>query len=145
MVPQEARQAISRIVEKIITDYAPQKVILFGSYAYGDPNLDSDIDMLIIKETSERFLDRWMMIHRIITGLHRSLPVEPLVLTPQEVENRLAVGDQFIVEILEKGKVLYAERYPFVVDSGLTEDDVRESLEQVNGLAERFRVELAGE
>jgi len=40
--------------------------------------------------------------------MHRSLPLEPLVLTPQEVENRLAVGDQFIAEIMKKGKVLYA-------------------------------------
>jgi hypothetical protein len=64
--------------------------------------------MLIVKETSERFLDRWVTVHRILTGLHRSLPVEPLVLTPQELENRLAVGDQFIAEIVEKGTILYA-------------------------------------
>jgi predicted nucleotidyltransferase len=96
------------MVEKIVADYAPQKVILFGSYAYGEPDPDSDIDMLIVKETSERFLDRWMTVQRIITGLHRSLPVEPLVLTPQELENRLTVGDQFIAEILKRGMVLYA-------------------------------------
>jgi len=106
--PQEARQAISKMIEKIVADYAPQTVILFGSYAYGDPDADSDIDMLIVKETSERFLDRWVTVHRIITGLHRSLPVELLVLTPQELENRLAVGDQFIAEILERGTVLHA-------------------------------------
>lgn len=105
---QRAQQVISRIVEKIVADYAPQKVILFGSYAYGEPDSDSDIDMLIVKETSERFLDRWMTVQRIITGLHRSLPVEPLVLTPQELENRLTVGDQFIADILERGTVLYA-------------------------------------
>lgn len=96
------------MVERIITDYAPQKVILFGSYAYGDPDADSDIDMLIVKETADRFLDRWVTVHRILTGLHRSLPVEPLVLTPQELESRLAVGDQFFLEILERGTVLYA-------------------------------------
>ena len=106
--PHRAREAISKMVEKIVADYAPQKVILFGSYAYGDPDPDSDIDMLIVKETAERFLDRWVTVQRIITGLHRSLPVEPLVLTPQELEKRLAVGDQFIAQILERGTVLYA-------------------------------------
>jgi predicted nucleotidyltransferase len=105
---QHAQRAIRRMVEKLITDYEPRQIILFGSYAYGDPNPDSDIDMLIVKETSERFLDRWVTVHRILTGLHRSLPVEPLVLTPQELENRLAVGDQFIAEIVEKGTILYA-------------------------------------
>jgi len=106
--PQETQQVIRRIVEKIVADYVPQKVILFGSYAYGDPDPDSDIDILIVKETPERFLDRWVTVLRMITGLHHSLPVEPLVLTPQEIEKRLAVGDQFIVEILERGAVLYA-------------------------------------
>ena len=64
--------------------------------------------MLIIKETSERFIDRWVEVQRILTGMHRSIPVETLVLTPQEVEKRLAIGDQFIEEIMEKGEVLYA-------------------------------------
>jgi len=104
----KVRAIIQRIVEKIVSDYVPQKVILYGSYAYGTPHRDSDIDLLIIKDTPERFLDRWVTVHRILTGMHRSLPLESLVLTPQEVEGRLAIGDRFIAEILEKGKVLYA-------------------------------------
>ncbi len=99
---------IQGMLQKLITEYAPQKVILFGSYAYGSPGPDSDIDLLIIKETSERFLDRWVAVQRILTGIHRTIPVEPLVITPQELEKRLAIGDQFISEILEKGQVLYA-------------------------------------
>ena len=99
---------LDRIIEKIVSSYAPEKVILFGSYAYGDPDRDSDIDLLIVKETTERFIERWVTVHRILSGTHRALPLEPLVLTPQEIEGRLAVGDQFIAEILEKGTVLYA-------------------------------------
>ncbi|MER3447378.1 MAG: nucleotidyltransferase domain-containing protein [Candidatus Dadabacteria bacterium] len=95
-------------LEKLIAEYAPQKLILFGSYAYGEPNPDSDIDLLIIKETSERFIDRWVTVQRILTGTHHSYPAETFVLTPQEIENRLAVGNHFINEILRKGKVLYA-------------------------------------
>jgi len=106
--PENRRVVISRILEKLIAEYAPRKVILFGSYAHGNPGPDSDIDLLIIKETSERFIDRWVTVQGILTGAHRSIPVETLVLTPQEVENRIYIGDQFIIEIWEKGEVLYA-------------------------------------
>ena len=104
----DKRKVIQSIMQRLVAEYAPQKVFLFGSHAYGEPGPDSDIDLLIIKETTERFIDRWATVQRILTGTHRSLPVETLVLTPQEMENRLAVGDQFIGEILEKGEVLYA-------------------------------------
>lgn len=105
---EDITTVIQSILQKLITEYAPQKVILFGSHAYGAPGPDSDIDLLIIKETSERFIDRWVTVQRILTGTHRALPVETLVLTPQELEKRLAIGDQFIAEIVEKGKILYA-------------------------------------
>ena len=105
---REMCEIINRMVEKLVAEYAPQRIVLFGSYAYGNPGPDSDIDFLIIKETKERFIDRWVTVHHILTGTHQSLPLEPLVLTPQELEKRLAIGDQFIAEILEKGEVLYA-------------------------------------
>ena len=103
----DMKKIIQNMVQKLVTEYAPQKVILFGSHSYGSPGPDSDIDFLIIKETSERFIDRWTAVLRILTGMHPSIPVEVFVLTPQEVENRLAVGDQFIEDIMEKGEVLY--------------------------------------
>jgi predicted nucleotidyltransferase len=96
------------MLQKLIAEYAPEKVILFGSHAYGTPGPESDIDLLIVKETADRFLDRWITVQRILTGTHRALPVETLVLTPQEIQRRLTIGDQFIAEILEKGKVVYA-------------------------------------
>lgn len=88
--------------------HSPQKVILFGSYVYGNPRPDSDIDLLIIKETSERFIDRWVAVRHILSDPKRMVPLEALVLTPQEVSRRLAVGDQFLAEIMEEGEVLYA-------------------------------------
>lgn len=104
---QDTKQAIRAILEKLVAVYAPQRVILFGSYAYGTPEPDSDIDLLIIKETSQPFIDRWVTVHGILTGTHPSRPLETLVLTPEELASRLAFGDQFIAEILEKGEVLY--------------------------------------
>ena len=96
------------MVAKLVANYAPQKVILFGSYAYGDPRPDSDIDLLIIKETPERFIDRWVTVRHILSDPKRRFPLETLVLTPQEVSQRRAVGDQFVEEILKKGEILYA-------------------------------------
>jgi predicted nucleotidyltransferase len=107
--PKEtAQRTVRDMANRLIAAYAPEKVILFGSYAYGEPDRDSDIDLLIIKDTQERFLDRWTTVQGILTGTHRSLPLETLVLTPREIEKRLAAGDQFIREILERGEVLYA-------------------------------------
>jgi predicted nucleotidyltransferase len=96
------------IVDRLRVEYAPQKIILFGSHAYGTPQHDSDIDLLIIKETGERFLDRWVRVRHLLSDPKRTIPLEPLIMTPQEVRQRLERGDQFLAEIVEKGKVLYA-------------------------------------
>lgn len=102
------RTAVQEIVKRVVAEYAPQKIILFGSHAYGQPDEDSDIDLLIIKETPERWLQRMDAVRRAATGAHRRIPFEPLVLTPGEVEQRLKAGDQFIAEIIRKGEILYA-------------------------------------
>ena len=103
-----AEVAIRNILDKLIPGYKPEKVILFGSYAYGHPGPDSDIDLLIIKETSERFFDRCFAVRQLITDPKRKTPLEIMVLTPQELADRLSIGDQFIEEIVEKGRTLYA-------------------------------------
>jgi predicted nucleotidyltransferase len=92
---KEAQEIIQGILDKLLAGYAPQKVILYGSYAYGDPRPDSDIDLLIIKDTPERFIDRRVTVRRILSDPQRKAPLETLVLTPQEVSQRLAIGDQF--------------------------------------------------
>lgn len=101
------RRVILDIAHKIWTEYRPEKIILFGSYAYGAPTEDSDIDLLIIKDTEKRPVDRWMEVKRILRGTARFLPVSPLVYTREEIEGRSAIKDFFIEEILEKGEVLY--------------------------------------
>ncbi len=104
----QVSETIQEIVDKLRTEYAPEKIILFGSYAYGDPRPDSDIDLLIIKKTNERFIDRWVAVRRILSDPKRLVGLETLVVTPQEVSRRLEIGDQFVKEILERGRVLYA-------------------------------------
>ncbi|MEN6358384.1 MAG: nucleotidyltransferase domain-containing protein [Armatimonadota bacterium] len=99
--------AIKRIVDKLAAEYAPQRIILFGSYAEGHPGSDSDVDLLIVKDTQERFIDRWTTVRRILADRERKLPIDTLVMTPGEVADRLAAGDQFVAKIIREGRVLY--------------------------------------
>ena len=100
---------ISEMVDKIASSYKPQKIILFGSYAYGEPDQDSDIDLLIVKETDERPIDRRVNVRRIVSDRKRRIPFEPIVITQNELKERMRIGDQFIDEILTKGEALYEE------------------------------------
>lgn len=107
MDTQQKDVKISEIVEKLKKKYNPLKVILFGSYAHGNPTDDSDIDLFILKNTDESRVDRFVHVKRIVYDPSRTVPVSPLVYTPDEVETRLKMGDDFIEEILQKGVVLY--------------------------------------
>lgn len=102
------RKLIDEIVGKIVKEYRPERIILFGSYAYGTPNQDSDIDLLIIKETEDRPIDRRVAVSKIISDPKLRTPIESLVLTPEEIKTRQEIGDQFIKEILTRGELLYA-------------------------------------
>lgn len=103
----KVRDVILRIAEKIAKEYQPKKIILFGSYAYGEPTEDSDVDLLIVKETEKRPIDRWVEVKKILRDTARGIPVSPLVYTEKEIEERTAIKDFFIAEILERGEVLY--------------------------------------
>jgi predicted nucleotidyltransferase len=100
-------QAIERILERIVKEYAPERIILFGSYAYGEPDEESDVDLLIIKETDQRPIARWVEVKRLLRDRSRIMSISPLVYTPREVEERLALGDPFLREALERGETLY--------------------------------------
>ncbi len=102
-----SREMLQEIVQRIVVSYAPEKIILFGSYAYGKPHADSDIDLLIVKETDKRPLDRRMEVKRLLRDRSDSLSISPLVYTKHEVEHRLAIKDFFIKKIFEKGEVIY--------------------------------------
>jgi predicted nucleotidyltransferase len=104
----EIRKIILDIVEKLKKEYQPSKIILFGSHVYGQPDGSSDIDLLIIKETADRPIDRRLTVARIVSDPKRLIPFESIVLTPNEVQERLIIGDQFIREILAKGEILHA-------------------------------------
>ncbi len=98
---------IQEMRDKIVENYNPKKIILFGSYAYGNPTNDSDIDLLIIKDTDERRADRFVKVKRMIYNPNLNIPTSPLIYTPKELEERLEMGDDFVKEIITKGKVIY--------------------------------------
>src|SRR3972149_12186978 len=92
------RKIIAEVVEKIKNEYKPEKIILFGSYAYGTPTEDSDIDLFIVKETDKRHLDRFVEVRELIYKPENDISIQPLVYTPKEIEKRLSIGDQFVEE-----------------------------------------------
>lgn len=105
----DVEEILQRAVEKIRRDYDPEKIILFGSHAYGEPDEDSDLDFFIVKQTDKRPLDRFVEVSRITYEKGLKVPISPLVYTPEEVEERLELGDDFVEEVLSKGRVLYAK------------------------------------
>ncbi len=105
---KKINKIISEVVDKIREEYQPEKIILYGSYAYGKPTRDSDIDLFIVKQTEKRRPERFVEVSRIIHEPKRVISISPLVYTPREVEERLEIGDQFIEEVLTKGELLYA-------------------------------------
>jgi predicted nucleotidyltransferase len=104
---EEVKTILSEIIEKLKRDYKPLGITLFGSYAYGNPTEDSDIDLLILKDTKNRSVDRFVQVKRIIYNPNCKIPVSPLVYTPEELKERLRIGDDFLKEIIQKGVVLY--------------------------------------
>ena len=108
MVDKIIRNKFLKVVEKIKKEYQPEKIILFGSYAYGEPTEYSDIDLFIIKESNKRRADRFCEVRKIIRDI-KGISIQPIVFTKHELNKRLGIGDDFIKEILEKGKVLYGK------------------------------------
>ncbi|MFA5771289.1 MAG: nucleotidyltransferase domain-containing protein [Thermoplasmata archaeon] len=102
------RSTINKIAEKIKNQYKPEKIILFGSYAWGKPTEESDIDLFIIKRTRMRPIDRRIQVRHIV-NLRRMIAFSPVVFTPKEMKYLLEIGDPFIKEIMAMGKVLYAK------------------------------------
>ncbi|ODS33727.1 MAG: Nucleotidyltransferase domain protein [Candidatus Scalindua rubra] len=90
------------VVHKIVEHFHPLKIIFFGSYIWGKPGQDSDVDLLVIMESKERPASRASALRRICRPMF--LPMDILVRTPQEIQKRLELNDLFIKTIMEKGK-----------------------------------------
>ena len=101
------RGQIARLCAVIAREFQPEKIILFGSWAYGRPDADSDIDLLVVMLfEGSPFRQAGIILHRVIQSVG-VLPLDLLVRTPEQLHERLAIGDVFVREVLERGKVLY--------------------------------------
>lgn len=98
------RNQIKKLAEQIAREFHPDKIILFGSHAYGRPGPDSDVDLLVIMRFRGRPVRQTITI---LNKLNVLTPIDLLVRSPEQVQERLALGDQFMREIVERGKVMY--------------------------------------
>jgi len=101
------QDSFTDIIQSIISNYTPQKIVLFGSYARGEAHEGSDIDLMVIKETSKRFIDR---IADVIQLNKTLLTLEPMVYSPLEFETMKKGKRDFIMTIEEEGIEIYDER-----------------------------------
>lgn len=102
-------ETLKHITQRLISEFSPDKIILFGSYVWGNPGDDSDIDLLVIVPESElRPVQRSIRAHRCLRGL--SIPKDVLVKTRAEVERFRHVHASLEAQVLEQGKVLYERK-----------------------------------
>ena len=98
-------ELIQEIKNRIVSGVHPEKIILFGSYAYGTPTKDSDLDLLVIMPSDEPIHKRVLQIRKLLRDFR--VPKDIIVYTPQEVEKWKNVTNAFITSIMKKGKVIY--------------------------------------
>jgi len=98
-------RAIHAVAKQIAEKFQPEKIILFGSYAYGKPRPESDVDLLVVMETSLRERQQRLEISRALSP--RPFALDIIIRTPQQLEERIALGDVFLREAITQGKVLY--------------------------------------
>lgn len=97
---------LDEMVRRLVAEFQPEKIILFGSYAWGEPNEDSDVDLyVIVPDNGEKAIDRMHRAYCCVSGL--GMPVDVLVRTRSRVERFRNVHASLECEILERGKVLY--------------------------------------
>ncbi len=102
MVP---RIAIQKYADAIVREFQPQKIILFGSHAYGQPTGDSDVDLMVVMPPHRR--SRRMATDIRVRLGYAGFPMDLLVWTPERLREWSQAGDGFARDILERGQVLY--------------------------------------
>lgn len=100
-IPQKA---IDQVVKQIVEKFKPQKIILFGSYARGNPRPESDVDMLVVMDTPLKEVQQAI---QICQQIEYRFGLDLIVHTPKYLAKRLKMGDWFLRDVIKEGKVLY--------------------------------------
>lgn len=108
------RRLIRQFAREVAERFQPEKIILFGSYAYGQPHEDSDVDILVVMPARNE-LNQAVKIRLAIA---RQFPLDLLVRTPETLAWRIAEGDSFLREVMDRGKILYEEAHSRVDPQG---------------------------
>lgn len=98
------RQQINAFVDAVVRRFKPEKVILFGSYAYGSPTDDSDVDLMVIMPHRGSGAGKAAQIRLACPS---NFAMDLIVRTPAEVRKRIKLGDQFVQEVTTRGIVLH--------------------------------------
>lgn len=99
-----SREQILRLGAQIAREFQPERIILFGSYARGEPGPDSDVDLLVILPFEGK---PWRTATAIRARTRPAFPLDLIVRTPEQLRERLRLGDPFLTEIVDRGEVLY--------------------------------------
>lgn len=100
------RRDIKTWCETVAREFRPEKIILFGSHAYGTPTEDSDVDLLVVMplERGQRGVRQAAAIRQRVRA---PFPMDVLVRSPRQIARRLAQGDSFMSDILRHGRLMY--------------------------------------
>jgi predicted nucleotidyltransferase len=101
-------KSLQDISRRLIEDYDPDKIILLGSRAGGEDRESGDIDLVIVKKTDKRPLDRRIEVETLLAD--RMVPIDIVVYTPDEMRNLYSMGSPFVEEIVEKGRLIYMRK-----------------------------------
>lgn len=108
MTKRKISQKIKEITEKIVKEFKPEKIILFGSYAWGKPGPDSDVDLLIIKDTKKK-LGREVASEISSFIFPRPFPLDIIVYNSREIKKKVSQDrNLFLEDVINNGKMLYA-------------------------------------
>ena len=100
------------LCDMIAQEFHPEKIVLFGSYAYGEPHPDSDVDLLVVMPFEGSPFRQAAVILSHVVRTVGVLPMDLLVRTAEQVQERLHMGDSFMRDIIEHGKVMHSRVAP---------------------------------
>ncbi len=101
------KKPLTKWWSQIVGNFKPQKIILFGSYARGNPRPESDVDLLVIMDTPLKEVQQAI---QICQQIEYRFGLDLIVHTPKHLAERLKMGDWFLHDVLKEGKVLYEAR-----------------------------------
>ncbi len=114
-VPMVTDESIRAVSDAIARSFSPERIVLFGSHAYGSPRDDSDVDILVVMPYEGNSLQK---AAEIVRRVRPPFSLDLVVRAPAELRQRLAWEDPFLRHIVEKGRVLYASAHGGVGSQG---------------------------